>query len=58
MLEIELARLLTREMVNLLASCCVAQKTSEQSTNNKAEVDGLRGVNQAEAEGKNTELIP
>ncbi|XP_073484789.1 exportin-5-like [Aquarana catesbeiana] len=51
MLEIELARLLTREMVNLLASCCVAQKTSEQSTNNKAEVDGLRGVNQAEAEG-------
>ncbi|PIN88319.1 hypothetical protein AB205_0198680 [Aquarana catesbeiana] len=49
-LEIELARLLTRDMVDLLATCCVAKKTSEQSTNNKAEVDGLRGVNQAEAE--------
>ncbi|CAI9573123.1 unnamed protein product [Staurois parvus] len=48
-LEIELTRLLTREMVDLLVTCCVAKKTSEQSTN-KAEVDGLRGVNQPEAE--------
>ncbi|PIO29771.1 hypothetical protein AB205_0126630 [Aquarana catesbeiana] len=49
MLEIELARLVTRDMVDLLATCCVAKKTSEQSTN-KTEANGLRGVNQAEAE--------
>ncbi|XP_040207688.1 exportin-5 isoform X2 [Rana temporaria] len=48
-LEIELTRLLTREMVDLLSTWCVAKKTSEQSTI-KAEVDGLRGANQAEAE--------
>ncbi|KAM5163438.1 exportin-5 [Mantella aurantiaca] len=48
-LEIELTRLLTREMVDLLVVCCVAKKTTEQSAN-KAEVDGLRGVNQAEAD--------
>ncbi|XP_072266143.1 exportin-5-like [Pyxicephalus adspersus] len=48
-LEIELARLLTREMVDLLVVCCVAKKSPEQNAN-KVEADGLRGGNLAEPE--------
>ncbi|XP_075060596.1 exportin-5 [Mixophyes fleayi] len=48
-LELELVRLLTREMVDLMVVCCVAKKSADHSALNAA-VDGVRSATRNDAE--------
>ncbi|KAM4772449.1 exportin-5 [Rhinophrynus dorsalis] len=59
-LDDQLLRLLTREVVDLVTSCCVSKKNTDHGTANTG-ADGVRGSTQADAEDEEmmaTEVVP